>query len=270
MHRVLLVFLSTFLLTATPTLAQSLSFDGAGGLELWADDHAYHRHRVWLKGSLDGRIGSVAGGVYMKGIVWGAAGTDTDSSIESPLVAEFIKVIERKHGAKLLFDVGPFKVGPQIHRRAVHHVWRLREVLEGRHDYFPIKGKGSWSTAERRCQKNELPNSAPWADGWCPSLGYWEAIGIRIESRYADVSILPYRYKQLTLTPRTAFGEFRYSYQKWSVRVSWAVDIHRKLFYDLQISRSVDPVRIGLRYGLRDGPDWRNEIARFGLVLSVD
>jgi len=269
MHRVpvFLVFY-LFSLALTPTFAQSVSFDGAGGVELWADDHAYHRHRAWLKGDLNASLGPVTGGVYMKGIVWGAAGTNYGNSIESPLVAEFIKVIERKHGAKLMFDVGPLKVGPHIHRQAVHHVWRHREAFEGRHDYFPISG--DWRTAERRCQRDGVSETAPWADGWCPSLGYWEAIGIRIESRYVDVSILPYRYKRLTLTPRTAFGEFRYSYRRWSARVSWAVDIHQKIFYDLQISRSIGFARIGLRYGLRDGPDWKNEIARFGLFLSVD
>jgi hypothetical protein len=248
------------LLIATPASAQTFDGQVEWDLSLWpkAQQRYWHNAKLdlegglrwsWMRASIRGRLQA-----------WGASPSKFDDSQPSPLVAEFIRTIERHQGALVAARVGKWSVGVQLRRRAVHHVWRHRNAF-GRHDYFPVGG--NWKEGRKQCTDDDQTPVAKWTNGDCPSIGYSERLGVRlanVEGKVTGyVSVLPIQYKTNTLPPSIAvWGAEAELSPRWHVKAQGSVEVTGLPYGTAQVKRKVlRGFWVGFKFGRERDPGWR-------------
>jgi len=264
----------TFCLLALPLAAtgQEVSGSSEASMSLWAASEDHYRHALSAEGDATLRWKALRATAYGHLKMWGGARTRFDTNAPSPLTAEWRKVIGRSHGAYLGVALQSWTLAALLHRSAVQHVWQ-HKMLEDRHNYFPIQT--DWKGAVERCKTGREGKASQWADGTCPSLGYWEAVGARVAyegDRYGvRVSYLPIRYKTLTLPPSVVLwsGQARL-WDGVQVETEGEVDAQGNVFYDLSLhKRLIGFLWTGVRYGRISAPDWTQTITRWSFVMSI-
>ena len=255
----------------SPLCAQTLTGSAGGEFELWPRSRGnyWHRAELDLTGTL--AYGGWNGRAYLDLELWGAAPNRFDDSQPSPLVAEWMRVIEREQGGYIGYGGQAFRIGIQLHRRSVHHVWRHRS-LEDRHDYFPIGG--GWKAGRDNCENGE-GDVAAWTDGHCPSLGYWQQVGLRFARRqkavrWTVVAFIGTFKSETTLQPELwrARAEWKFT-KRWRLQATTNMDSEYRLYGDVSASRRLGPIHVGIVGGRLNAPDWTTQdLWRVGLKVS--
>lgn len=248
------------LLVAIPASAQTFSGQVEWDLSLWpkAQQRYWHTAKVDLEGAV--RWSWVRASVYGRIQVWGASPSKWDDSQGSPLIAEFIRTMERHHGALIAAKAGKWSAGVQLRRRAVHHVWRHKKAF-GRHDYFPIGG--DWKEGRKQCTDDDQTSVAGWVDGDCPSVGYSERLGVRlanVEGKVTGyVSVFPIQYKTVTLPPSIAtWGAEVELSPGWQVEAEGSVEVTGIPYGTAQVKRQVyQGFWVGVKFGREQDPGWQ-------------
>lgn len=248
------------LLVAVPVSAQSLDGQAEWTLALWPQGHQRYWHHAQLDVGGQFHWSRLRIGAYGTFEAWGAAPSRWDDSQANPLVAEFIRTLERNHGAYLGAEAHGWLLGVQLHRRAVHHVWRHKSAF-GRHDYFPIGG--NWREGRKQCSDDDAEPVADWATGDCPSLGYSERLGVRLAKTRGRltgfVTVLPVQYKTLTLPPSTLLWGIGLDVSPdWRFEAKGSVEVTGLAYGTAQLKRkALERLWVSLEVGRRRDPGWK-------------
>lgn len=250
------------LLAAVPASAQTLDAQADWSLSLWPQSHQRYWHNAELNVKGQFRWSRLTVGLYGHIGAWGAAPTRFDDSQANPFIAEFVRTLERSQGVYLGTPVGGWMLGVQLHRRNVHHVWRHRNNVEGRHDYFPVEG--GWKEGRKHCTDDDREPLAPWTTGGdCPSLGYSERLGVRLARVSGPltgfVTVLPIRYKTLTLPPSVLLWGVGLDVSPvWRIEAEGSVDVTGIAYGTAQIKRkALDRLWVSLEAGRQRDPGWK-------------
>ena len=116
---------------------------------------------------------------------------------------------------------------------------------------------------------------AAWTDGHCPSLGYWQQVGLRFARRqeavrWTVIAFIGTFKDETTLQPELwrARAEWQIS-ERWRLHAATNMDSEYRLYGNVSASRRLGPVQIGIVGGRLNAPDWTTQdLWRVGLKVS--
>lgn len=256
--------LSTCALRAS---AQTVTTSVQGGAEVWPHADRAYQNRLSAAGTVTARMGALRIEAWMRAIAWGASDAKRLGSV---LSAEALRVIERRHGLAFYVQKKGLQLGPAIHRRAVHHIWR-HKAQEGRHDHFP----GSWQIGRRGCNGKATPSHP--AGEACPSIGYWDGVRTMVgyEGHGFDVRVLGplWTWKEsLTLPWPSLIWKTSYESGPWTLRADGRAFGHVEWALDVEVRRElIGPVELGIAAGQVASPIWTEDnLQRITTTIIID
>lgn len=228
-------------------------------LEVWTGSKNCYQNAYDFIGETSLRWGPLSATGYADWRLWSSCDGIAEGS---PLNAETNKVFATGYGGYLLVHLGPFGIGPQIHRHEVHHVWP--NAPDWRGDYFPHDN--SWRAAEARCEREgEAEKVKPYSEGPCPAVGYRERIGIRAAylPSWGEIAVYAaiWQPKELTLRPHLgALTADITPTDKWRIQATARLDVEREIWGTVHLQRQIaGPLMLGITAFHRQPPGWRND-----------
>lgn len=242
----------------------------SAGMEVsaWAYSSNQYQNNLGGSGSAVVHFGSVKlhGGTSLRW--WGASDGKAEGSF---LNAETGRVLGRTRKFSVRYHHKNFSGGPAIYRNQIHHFWRNST---GRYNGFPPSN--DWRTAVRQCTQKISP---PRKDGYCPSIGYYEKVGVVLSYNPSwaefEVRYLPYQFKDLTLPPVVALASAKVKPgitkdRLWRFTGEFEYDETNAFYYDFGVRRKItDYLWVGVEGGEIGAPAWTGSIQRVSANVSL-